>query len=136
MFRSVLLIAAGLVAAACTSTPQVPVMEPRDTHMSCVEITREADALKAVMAEAHRNKGFNVANFFAVPFFPPAYYNNVLEADNAEEWVQRRRVMLTDLYMHKGCAPGFAGSGAVNAVSRSTVDRQAVYNSALQRYNQ
>lgn len=136
MFRSILAIAAGLFAVACTSTPQVPVFEPRDTHLGCVEITREADALEAIMVEAHHNKGFNVANLFAVPFFPPAYYNNVLEADNAEEWVQRRRVMLTDLYVQKGCAPGVAGRGAVNAVSRSTVDRQAVYNSAVERYNQ
>jgi hypothetical protein len=82
------------------------------------------------MIEAHHNKGFNLANVFAVGFFWPAYNNNVLEADNAEEWVQRRRVMLTDLYVRKGCAPGIAADG-----TSGRSDRQAIYESGLRNYN-
>ena len=132
MLRVSLLGVAAMLTAACTSTPQVPVVEPRDTHLGCVQIAQEAEQLHAVMAEAHHNKGFNLANFFAVPLFPLAYYNNFIEADNAEEWAQRRRVMLTDLYVQKGCAPGMAGGRGAGV--QSSVDRQAVYDSAVRGF--
>ncbi len=131
MFRAFLAAIAATSAAACTSTPQVPVIEPRDTHLACTQIAQESEKLQSVMAEAHHNKGFNLANFFAVPLFPPAYHNNFIEADNAEEWVQRRRVMLTELYIQKGCAPGITPRGVG---TQTSVDRQAVYDSAVRGF--
>jgi len=65
------------------------------------------------MDEAHHNKGFNLANFFAWP--GPIYDHNFKEADNAEEWVQRRRVALTDLYIRKGCAPDMVSDNTPTA---------------------
>lgn len=131
MIRLATAAIASLLAAACTSTPQVPVIEPQDTHLSCAQIVQQSNKLEAIMVEAHHNKGFNLANFFAVPLFPPAYTNNFYEADNAEEWVQRRRVMLTDLYIQKGCAPGIVSNSRGAPASLSSVDRQSIYNSAV-----
>lgn len=131
---SILAGVSALISVACTSTPQVPVIEPRDTHFSCAEIASQVSALEAVMIEAHHNKGFNLANFFAVSLFPPAYYNNVLEADNAEEWVQRRRVMLTDLYIRKGCAPGVSAGGLASDAAHSATNLQSVYEAGVRNF--
>lgn len=86
------------------------------------------------MDEAHHNKGFNLANFFAWP--GPIYTHNFIEADNAEEWVQRRRVELTNLYIAKGCAPDMAPTASMAAGHSATAVRQQAVENALKSYNQ
>ena len=129
--RKLFFSSAILAFAACTSTPQVAVIEPSDTHLSCQEIYRESASLQTIMDEAHHNKGFNLANFFAWP--GPIYSHNFIEADNAEEWVQRRRVALTDLYIQKGCAPDVAVASASTSDLTGKARAQRIVEDVINR---
>lgn len=132
MIRLSALVGIVAVLSACTSTPQVAVIEPSDTHLSCKEIHQQSEKLQAVMNEAHHNKGFNLANVFAWP--GPIYSHNFIEADNAEEWVQRRRVALTDLYVKKGCAPDILPVNASLGTLSDSQMRQSAFERGLKNY--
>lgn len=132
MLRKLGIGLAGILVAACTSTPQVAVIEPTDTHLTCRGISTEAAKLQAVMDEAHHNKGFNLANVFAWP--GPVYAHNFHEADNAEEWAQRRRVALTDLYIRKGCAPDITQAGTPTADLNGEARAERIMQQAMGQY--
>ena len=54
--------------------------------------------------DAEGDKGVNTANISAVLLFWPAAVGNYMDADKAEELVEKRRTHLMGLYTSKGCA--------------------------------
>ena len=55
------------------------------------------------MNEADDNKGVNTANVAAVVFFWPAAVGNYMDADKAQDLVDKRRDHLMDIHTDKGC---------------------------------
>ncbi len=100
--------AAGLVAAtfaigACTSTTKVSTVQPTDNKLTCSELEAEFAKLDSVMEEADDNKGVNTANVAAVVLFWPAAVGNYMDADKAQDMVEKRRSHLMTIYNDKGC---------------------------------
>ncbi|MGB3625299.1 MAG: hypothetical protein WA989_05720 [Henriciella sp.] len=104
MKKTVLIAAlAAAIATACTTTEKVAVQQPTDRKMSCTELEGEFAKLDQVMDDAQGDKGVNTANVAAVVFFWPAAVGNYLNADQAEELVEKRRSHLMEIYSEKGC---------------------------------
>lgn len=96
-------LCASLALGACTTTQRVTPIQPGDTAMSCSQLTREFARLDAVMRDAERDQGVNVANVAAVLFFWPAAVGNYLTAGEARDLVDDRRAHLMEIYDRKGC---------------------------------
>ncbi|RCL86105.1 hypothetical protein [Hyphomonas sp.] len=90
-------------STACTSTTKVSPVQPGDQKMSCAELENEFVKLEDVMNEADDNKGVNTANVAAVVFFWPAAVGNYMDADKAQDLVDKRRDHLMDIHTDKGC---------------------------------
>lgn len=105
MKNSILLTLAtsGLLISACSHTTKVATVKPTDSSMSCEEINTEFADLDNVLGEAKKNKGASGANIAAAVFFWPAAVGNYVDAKDAEELVEERRVNLTKLASEKGC---------------------------------
>lgn len=101
------LLAAALIGSisisGCSTTEKVATVKPTDSKMTCAQIQQEFDDLEKVMKEARKNKGASGTNIAAAIFFWPAAVGNYLDADNAEELVEERRVRLVELSEDKGC---------------------------------
>ncbi|WP_291077097.1 hypothetical protein [Hyphomonas sp.] len=105
--RKILLAGCGVAlfaAAACTSTTKVSTVQPGDQKLSCAELEREFVNLDEVMNEADDNKGVNTANVAAVVLFWPAAVGNYMDADKAQDLVEKRRTHLMGIYDDKGCS--------------------------------
>ena len=94
---------AAIALSACTTTEKVAVQEPTDRKLSCTELEAEFVKLDQVMEDAKGDKGVNTANVAAVVFFWPAAVGNYLNADQAEELVEKRRSHLMAIYSEKKC---------------------------------
>ena len=92
-----------LFVSACTTTEKVAVQQVDDRNLSCRQLEREFDKLDSVMEDADGDKGVNTANVAAVIFFWPAAVGNYMNADRAEELVEKRRSHLMDIYFEKEC---------------------------------
>jgi len=97
------LTTSALLVSACSSTTKVATVKPGDSKMSCAEINEEFASLDSVMKEAKKNKGASGTNIAAAVFFWPAAVGNYVDAKDAEELVEERRVNLTKLSENKGC---------------------------------
>lgn len=95
--------AALLLTAACTTTTKVATVQPGDDQMSCEQLKAEFAKLDGVMQEADGNKGVNAANVAAVLLFWPAAVGNYMDADKAQDLVEKRRAHLMTVYNGKGC---------------------------------
>ncbi|WP_162173832.1 hypothetical protein [Hyphomonas johnsonii] len=71
--------------------------------MSCSQLESEFVALDNVMNEADDNKGVNTANVAAVVLFWPAAVGNYMDADKAQDLVDKRRTHLMGIYEDKNC---------------------------------
>jgi len=89
--------------ASCTSTTKVSSVQPGDRKLSCEELEVEFAELDAVMEEADDNKGVNTANVAAVVLFWPAAVGNYMDADKAQDLVEKRRSHLMEIYEEKSC---------------------------------
>tara|TARA_B100000678_G_scaffold291327_1_gene307652 strand:- start:2403 stop:2645 length:243 start_codon:yes stop_codon:yes gene_type:complete len=78
-------------------------VQPGDRKLSCEELEVEFAELDAVMEEADDNKGVNTANVAAVVLFWPAAVGNYMDADKAQDLVEKRRSHLMEIYDEKGC---------------------------------
>lgn len=100
-------IAAALCAAvttgACTTTEKVNVMQPGDRAMTCTQMKDEFARLDTIKADADSDKGVNGANVAAVLFFWPAAAGNYMNARDAENLVNQRRMHLMTIYNEKQC---------------------------------
>ena len=94
---------AALSISGCTSTTKVSAIQPGDQKMSCSQIENEFVRLDSVMEEADDNKGVNTANVAAVLLFWPAAVGNYLDADKAQDLVDKRKTHLMGIYNKKGC---------------------------------
>ncbi len=90
--------------SACTTSTKVNVQEPTDAALSCAQLEGEFAKLDAVKLDAEGDKGVNTANVAAVLLFWPAAVGNYMDADKAEELVEKRRTHLMGIYTSKGCA--------------------------------
>jgi hypothetical protein len=110
--RNVALLGAAVAAlglSACTSTTKVSTMQPGDQKMSCEQLETEFTRLDDVMEEGDDNKGVNTANVAAVVLFWPAAVGNYMDADKAQDLVEKRRTHLMGIYDDKSCnAPAAA----------------------------
>ena len=92
-----------VAATACASTTKVSVQQPTDAALSCAGLTAEFAKLDAIMQEADKNKGVNGANVAAAFLFPLAIVGNYMDADKAEDLVEKRRAHLMAIHQKKGC---------------------------------
>lgn len=97
------MLAGTFLISACSSTEKVATVKPTDSKLTCEQISQEFDDLEKVMKQAKKNKGASGTNIAAAIFFWPAAVGNYLDADNAEELVEERRVRLVELSEEKGC---------------------------------
>ena len=89
--------------SACTTTEKVAVQQTTDRRLSCSQLETEFAKLDEVMDDAQGDKGVNAANVAAVVLFWPAAVGNYLNADQAEELVEKRRSHLMEIYSEKDC---------------------------------
>lgn len=96
----------GTIAAlgACVSTTKISSVQPGDHNLTCSQLENEFAGLESVMEEADDNKGVNTANVAAVLFFWPAAVGNYMDADKAQDLVEKRRSHLMNIYEKKGCS--------------------------------
>ncbi|MEP3655727.1 MAG: hypothetical protein ABJO36_12600 [Litorimonas sp.] len=97
------LTAAALVLSACSHTTKVATVKPTDSKLTCEGINEEFAELDTVLREAKKNKGASGSNIAAAVFFWPAAVGNYVDAKDAEELVEERRINLTKLAETKGC---------------------------------
>ena len=96
-------LCSGLVLTACTTSQKVSVMQPGDRAMTCTQLRSEFENLEAVKNDAQRDGGVNTANVVAVLFFWPAAAGNYLNARDAQQLVEQRRMHLMSIYNGKLC---------------------------------
>jgi hypothetical protein len=95
--------AACLMLAACATNPKVSTNQLTDADLSCKEISTQDKNLDDVLEKAQHNKGVSGANVAAVLLFWPAAVGNYMDADKAEQLVNKRKTVLADLYKDKHC---------------------------------
>lgn len=109
MKKVVLAAAVAALAAACTSTERVSVMQPGDRSMTCTQMRDEFAKLDEIRRDGQSDQGVNAANVGAVLFFWPAAVGNYFSAKDAMDIAERRREHLMTIYNDKNCdAPGNA----------------------------
>jgi hypothetical protein len=96
--------AASMTLAACATNQKVSTNQLGDTGLSCQEITAQDKKLDGVLDDAQHNKGVSGANVAAVLLFWPAAVGNYMDADKAEQLVNKRKAVLADLYKDKHCS--------------------------------
>ena len=104
--KNITILAAGIAVfglSACTSTTKVSALQPGDNKLTCEQLESEFANLDTVMQEGDDNKGVNTANVAAVILFWPAAVGNYMDADKAQDLVDKRRTHLMGIYSKKGC---------------------------------
>lgn len=96
-------LCAGLALTACTTTEKVSVMQPGDRMLTCAQLKEEFAKLDAIKRDADSDKGVNTANVAAVLLFWPAAAGNYLNARDAQQLVEQRRMHLMPIYNEKQC---------------------------------
>lgn len=94
---------AGVAASACTTTEKVNVMQPGDRALTCTQLREEFGKLDVIKRDADSDKGVNTANVAAVLLFWPAAAGNYLNARDAQQLVEQRRMHLMTFYNQKNC---------------------------------
>jgi hypothetical protein len=103
-FAMATMLAGTFLISACTSTTKVAAVQPQDKKLSCDQLEAEFVKLDSIVEEADDNKGVNTANVAAVLLFWPAAVGNYMDADKAQDLVDKRRTHLMSIYDDKGCA--------------------------------
>ncbi|WP_334161950.1 hypothetical protein [Phenylobacterium sp.] len=96
-------VAASVALAGCATNQKVATNQLGDEKLSCSEITTQDKNLDELLQKAQHNKGVSGANVAAVLLFWPAAVGNYMDADKAEELVNKRKAVLADLYKSKRC---------------------------------
>lgn len=78
-------------------------MQPGDRAMTCTQMKDEFTRLDAIKRDADSDKGVNTANVAAVLLFWPAAAGNYLNARDAQQLVEQRRMHLMSIYNDKQC---------------------------------
>ena len=94
---------AGLTLSGCATNMKVSTNQLGDASMSCQEISAQDKKLDGILEDAQHNKGVSGANVAAVLLFWPAAVGNYMDADKAEQLVNKRKAVLADLYKTKRC---------------------------------
>lgn len=92
-----------MAATGCATNEKIATNQLGDEKLSCQDIKSQDKKLDTVMEEASHNKGASGANVAAVLFFWPAAVGNYMDADKAEQLVNKRKAILADLYKEKRC---------------------------------
>jgi type IV pilus biogenesis protein CpaD/CtpE len=95
--------AAALLLGACATNQKVATNQLGDDRLTCEQIRTEDKKLNEILEKARNNKGVSTANVAAVLLFWPAAVGNYMDADKAEELVEKRKSVLSDLYKSKNC---------------------------------
>ena len=101
--RLCVVAAFAVAATGCATNQKVATNQLGDDKLSCSEIKSQDQKLDGILEEASHNKGVSGANVAAVLFFWPAAVGNYMDADKAEQLVNKRKAVLTDLYKEKHC---------------------------------
>jgi hypothetical protein len=96
-------VAACVMLSACATNQKVAVNQLGDEKLSCQEIKEQDRKLDQVLEKAQHNKGVSTANVAAVILFWPAAVGNFMDADKAEELVNKRKTVLADMYKARKC---------------------------------
>ncbi|MDB5498764.1 MAG: hypothetical protein JWP28_2795 [Phenylobacterium sp.] len=93
-----------MAASGCATNEKIATSQLGDEKLSCQDIKSQDRKLDGVLEEAQHNKGVSGANVAAVLFFWPAAVGNYMDADKAEQLVNKRKAVLADLYKNQRCA--------------------------------
>ena len=97
-------VAASIVLSSCATNQKVAVNQLGDEQLTCEQIASQDRQLDDVLSKAQDNKGVSTANVAAVLFFWPAAVGNYMDADKAEQLVNKRKSVLADMYARKRCS--------------------------------
>lgn len=103
MKKTALALSAMMMLGACTTTEKVSVTQPGDRSLTCTQLREQFTQLDAIVKDAQRDQGVNVANAAALVLFWPAIAGNYLSARDGRQLANDRKTHLMTYYNEKNC---------------------------------